>query len=211
MALRRAVAYAQPNFMHDDKGSGAERMWEAAVIAARLIALAALVSAAMPVRVGMLVRRQDVAQPSASVRKALVKAKIHNKPSSSCDPDSLIRLFSRVCLRCALIASHAQRRLVKELIEEQHELMAAPAAAAAPVLVSLCLQLWAAALTLLYMCTTDRRITNSVSSRAATAALLDRALTAGGQNSVDRELLAIFAGSERGWLLAMAVVSHVCS
>ncbi len=68
IAVRRAVAYAQANFMRDDKGSGAEavvadRMWEAAVAAARLIALAALVSAAMPVRVGRLVRPQDAAQP----------------------------------------------------------------------------------------------------------------------------------------------------
>ena len=191
MAVRRAVAYAQPNFMHHDKGSGAEamaaeRMWEAAVIAARLIALAALVSAAMPVRVGMLIRPQDAAQPPASVWKALARAKNHNKLSSSCDPDNLIRLFGRLCPRCALIASHAQRRLVKELIEEHHELMAAPAAAAAPVLVSLCLQLWAAALTLLYKRTTDRRITSSVSCRAAKAAFLDRAWSTFGRGlSVD--------------------------
>jgi len=48
-----------------------------------------------------------------------------------------------------LIASHAQRRLVMEMIEVHHKLMVAFAAAAAPVLASLCLQLWAAALMLL--------------------------------------------------------------
>ncbi len=64
------------------------------------------------------------------------------------------------------------------------------------------------------MRTTDRRITNSVNCRAAIAAFFDRArsifdgaLTAGGQNSVDFELLAMFAGTERGWLLAMAVLN----
>ena len=169
IAVRRAVTCAQANFMRNDKGSGAEavaaeavaaermreaavaaeRMREAAVAAACLIALAALVSAAMPLRVGRLVRPQDAAQPSASIWGALVRARIHNKLSSRCGPNSLIRLFSTVSPCCALIASHAQRRPVRELIEEHNDLMASPAAAAAPVLLSLCLQLWAAALMLL--------------------------------------------------------------
>lgn len=95
IAVRRAVTYAQAKFMRNDKGSGteaviADRIREAAVAAARLIALAALVSAAMPLTVGRLVKPQNVAQPSASVWRALVRARIHNELSSRCGPNSLI-------------------------------------------------------------------------------------------------------------------------